>query len=406
MPSTVLDLEASALPASIAIPEGHQGALALIRWHGHPVAKGWLTTPPGGMLRIEALSHAVEEFAGDAIAARRLHEFLGWDDATPEAGLVPTRVTIAICARDRLDDLGRCLRSMDGLPGVDHEVLVIDNASQDGNAVRNLVASHPRARYVLEPRVGLDVARNRALREARGDVVAFCDDDAIVDPGWLRALSRHFADPRTLCVTGLTMPAELESEAQEWFERTNSFTRGFSLRVFDGAADDAFFASRVGAGVNMSVRRSVLDLVGPFDEALDAGTPTKSGGDHDMFTRILLAGYRIVYDPAALSWHRHRREWPELRDAVRGYGTGVWAYLTAQVMRGELRALVVALRWLMWQLIDLARAVLLRSPKRVDLSIAELRGCFAGPGAYFASRRALARARAASLQAPAPEADA
>jgi GT2 family glycosyltransferase len=250
------------------------------------------------------------------------------------------------------------------------------------------VARHRNARCVREERPGLDVARNRALAEARGEVVAYCDDDAVVDPLWLRALARHFADARTLCATGLTMPLELETEAQEWFERTNAFGRGFRPAVHDGAADDAFFVSRVGAGVNMAVRRSVLELVGPFDEALDAGTPTKSGGDHDMFTRILLAGYRIVYDPAALSWHRHRREWRELRAAVRGYGTGVWAYLTAHLLRGESRAAVVALRWLAWQLIDLARAVTLGSPRlRADLVAAELRGCLAGPGAYLRSRR-------------------
>lgn len=203
---------------------------------------------------------------------------------------------------------------------------------------------------------------------------------------------RDFADPRTLCVTGLTMPLELESEAQEWFELTNSFTRGFSRVVHDGAIDDVFFVARVGAGVNMALRRSLLELVGPFDEALDAGTPTKSGGDHDMFTRILLHGYTIVYDPEALSWHRHRREWPELQEAVRGYGTGVWAYLTRHALQGEIRAPYVALSWLRWQLRSIVQALLFRPAHlRLDLALAELRGCFAGPRAYLRARRAARR---------------
>ena len=73
--------------------------------------------------------------------------------------------------------------------------------------------------------------------------------------------------------------------------------------------------------------------VGLFDEALDAGTPTRAGGDNDIFYRLLAAGHRIVYDPAALSWHRHRREWPELRRTVFGYGVAWDESIPAQLER-------------------------------------------------------------------------
>ena len=97
----------------------------------------------------------------------------------------------------------------------------------------------------------------------------------------------------------------------------------------------------------MAVRRDVLQLVGPFDERLDAGTPTRSGGDHEMFARLLARGYRLVYEPAAVSWHRHRRTWAELRDTLAGYGTGVYAMWTGRVIEsGELAVLKQAVRWL------------------------------------------------------------
>lgn len=396
MPTTVLDLDARSLPASIRLPDGHDRAMALIRWRAYPVGCAYLDVP-GGVIGGDALRDALDVATTTRIAERRATEWLGYDAHAPahapEHAPAAVRATIAICTRDRLDDLARCLVAMDALPDDGQEVLVIDNASRDGDAVQALVAGHRRARCVREERAGLDIARNRALADATGEIVLFCDDDAVVDPHWLRAIARNFVDARTMCVTGLTMPLELESEAQEWFERTNAFGRGFRRVVHDGAVHDAFFISRVGAGVNMAVRRSVTTLVGPFDELLDAGTPTKSGGDHDMFTRIMLAGYCIVYDPAALSWHRHRREWRELQDAVRGYGTGVWAYLTAQLLQGEPRALVVAMAWLRWQVRELLRAILLRPPElRVDLAVSELRGCLAGPAAYFRSRRARASA--------------
>jgi hypothetical protein len=150
----------------------------------------------------------------------------------------------------------------------------------------------------------------------------------------------------------------------------------------------------------MAVRRSLLEAVGPFDEALDGGTPTRSGGDHEMFSRILAAGFRIVYDPAALSWHTHRRTYRELTETARGYGTGVYAMWTRALLVGrELSAFKQALAWLRHgQLPELARSLHPRR-RRVPpgLLFAEFRGCLAGPAAYFASRRALRRRVEASI---------
>jgi glycosyltransferase involved in cell wall biosynthesis len=325
---------------------------------------------------------------GVVIGHRWLREYLAWEET---AGSEPPTATVAVCTRDRPDDLDRCLRALGRLPDDGQEILVIDNCSA-GDATRRVVERHAGVRdirYVREERPGLDVARNRALREARHEIVAFTDDDAIPDPSWLRALRRNFGDPRTLCVTGLTMPLELETEAQEWFERTNSFGRGFTRVVYDGARRNPLPVGQIGAGANMALRRSVLALVGPFDEALDAGTPTCSGGDHDMFARILAAGYTIVYEPEALSWHRHRRDWDALRRTVYGYGVGVYAYLTRHVLAREFQAPRIAVAWSRWQLRQLLRS-LFRWPGSVplDLVLAELRGCAAGPRAYLASRRA------------------
>jgi GT2 family glycosyltransferase len=308
----------------------------------------------------------------------------------------PPTATVAVCTRDRLDDLKRCLLALAALPDDGQEILVIDSASRDALAVRGVVRRHRGVRYVREERPGLAIARNRAMREASGEIVVFCDDDAEVDAGWLRAMSANFGDPRTACVTGLILPGELETPAQEWLEKTNGFSRGYSRLVHDGVDADPFFVSRVGAGASMALRRSAFDLLGPFDEALGAGTPTRSGGDRDYFTRILAAGYRIDYDPAALSWHRHRREWSELRAALRGHGTGVSAYLTRQLMQGEWRALYVAFASLRRQTGGVVRGLLRRpTPLPLRLALAELRGCLAGPRAYLVSRRAQRTADAA-----------
>ena len=142
----------------------------------------------------------------------------------------------------------------------------------------------------------------------------------------------------------------------------------------------------------MAVRRSVLDFLGPFDEALDAGTRTRSGGDSEMFSRILSAGYRIVYEPHALSWHRHRRTWRELRRAIYGYGVGVYAaWMRSFLIEHETAMIRPALSWLLrTQLPRLVRS-LLWQPCEVtfELTLAELCGCLVGPWAYLSARKQL-----------------
>jgi len=244
---------------------------------------------------------------------------------------------------------------------------------------------------VSEDRLGLNAARNRALQEAKHDLIAFADDDTIPDPEWLCALLRNFDDPPVGCVTGLTMPLELETEAQGWFEQLSPFGRGFQRRVFDKNRIHPMAAGRVGAGANMALRRSIFKQIGPFDEMLDGGTPTCSGGDTEMFSRILKAGYQIVYDPSALSWHHHREDWADLRRTIYGYGVGVYAFWTRGIlMEREVGVVKLAWQWFGYQFRGLLRSLLRRPGSApVDLLWAELRGCAAGPGAYLRSRRAL-----------------
>src|SRR5262249_31011232 len=157
---------------------------------------------------------------------------------------------------------------------------------------------------------------------------------------------KNFRDPMVALVTGITTPSELETSAQLWFEQTNGFVRGFCRTEFDFHRLDPLAAGRVGASVNMAVRRSVLEEIGLFDEALGPGTLCESGEDHEFFFRVLARGYRVVYEPAALVWHRHRKEWRSLRRALYGYGVGVFAWWTrALLFEKEFGLLRVAPSW-------------------------------------------------------------
>jgi hypothetical protein len=110
-----------------------------------------------------------------------------------------------------------------------------------------------------------------------------------------------------------------------------------------------------------------------------------------MFVRILSAGYRIVYDPAAVSWHRHRRTRGELLETVFGYGVGVYAMWTGLLLeKRELGVLRLAWGWFRHQhlpaLVSAWRGA--ARSERTELVRAELRGCLRGPQAWLAARRA------------------
>ncbi len=394
MPTAILDLDIGKLTDEVFDLRGYQRALVLIRFKGQPIGKAILKVE-NGYIKSREMRDQLVEAAGERLWDAWLRNFLCCVEAQPEN--LPA-VTVAVCTHDRTADLAQCLASLEKLDPPPQEILVIDNAPSTQKTRELVTQFFPNIRYILEPITGLDHARNRALNDARHEIVAFIDDDAVADRQWLGHLLADFADPLVVCVTGLTMPLELETPAQEWFETHCPFGKGFKRRIFKGDSHDPLRTGEIGAGVNMAVRRHHILELGGFDPALDAGTLTQSGGDHEMYSRILAAGYSIVYEPSALSWHRHRRSWEELRKALYGYGTGVYALLTrALVVNREWAALKIPWGWFRHdQLPKLARALRGRPDSEpLDLLVSELRGCVAGPFAYLRSRRRLFNRRIA-----------
>jgi hypothetical protein len=153
----------------------------------------------------------------------------------------------------------------------------------------------------------------------------------------------------------------------------------------------------------MAVRREAVAEIGFFDEALDGGTLTMSGGDQEFFYRVLARGFRIVYEPAALVWHCHRRTWGELKHTLFGYGVGLFAWWTcALVVEKETTVLFWGGRWFVGHILgELLRSLLKRPGYRpLDLALAEFNGAIRGPWRYFLSRRMLrkmSRIRAQSI---------
>jgi GT2 family glycosyltransferase/SAM-dependent methyltransferase len=260
-------------------------------------------------------------------------------------------VTVVVCTRARPEALERCLRSIAEATDRPDEVLVVDNGPDAGSA-RDVLTHFPAFRYVREPRPGLSVARNAALREATCDLLAFVDDDVVVHPGWLTALRRAFDDSDVMGATGLVLPGELETEAQVAFETTfGGFAQGFERARYDGEFLRGTVAYgmpvwRIGAGANMAIRRAAFDLVGEFDERLGAGAAGCSE-DSEFWYRLIAEGWACCYEPESVVFHYHRRDAAALTGQIHDYVRGHVAALFAQFARfhhpGNLRRALLAL---------------------------------------------------------------
>ena len=199
-----------------------------------------------------------------------------------------------------------------------------------------------------------------------------------------------------MCVTGLVVPDEIDTPAQALFETYGGFGRGFARSVFRVAPGERAArlyggTGRFGTGANMAFRRSFFELEGLFDPALDVGTPTNGGGDLEMFFRVLKSGHALVYEPAAIVRHRHRRDYASLRQQLANNGVGFYAYLvrTAQAYPAERFAILrLGVWWLWWWNVRrLLRGLVRPQAFPLDLILAEFKGSVVGLRRYAAARR-------------------
>ncbi|HEX6449007.1 MAG TPA: glycosyltransferase family 2 protein [Trebonia sp.] len=249
----------------------------------------------------------------------------------------PPLISVVVATRERPRSLEVCLDSLSRMDYPDYEIVVVDNAPVT-DATASLVDKRAERSlcYVREPRRGLAAAHNCGLERARGTIVAFTDDDVILDRKWLTEISRGFrAAPNVACVTGLIMPAELQTQAQLMLEAHGHFAKGFEQRVVNCGthrpADPLFpfTTGKLGSGANMAFHAGRLRELGGFDPATGTGTTARGGDDLAAFFSVLVAGYSLVYQPTALAWHHHRRDLEALSKQVYGYGVGLGAYLTS-----------------------------------------------------------------------------
>ena len=399
-----LELTAPSVPAAprTAREERFDDARILIRSGGAVLGFVEVALVDGEIPLGEVMQAAHDRLSGEIAAARHAAEIAADQAAGSKDQHAPTTtMTVAVCTRNRPDGVSRCVQALARLRYQALQILIVDNAPGDDRTealVTRLAARDERIRYVREPRPGLSCARNRAIAEAGGEIVAFTDDDVRVDELWLQGVLRGFErDPSVACVTGLVASASLEHPAEQWFDGRVSWSSNcrHALYVRDPPAGASrlhpWAAGAFGTGANCAFRLSTLRALGGFDECLGAGSPTQGGEDLDIFVRVLRAGHALSYEPDALVWHDHRVDDASLRGQMHGYGKGLAAYLTKYLISRrtgpEVRRRLIAG--------VLHAATLARRSKRssqqadvhAGLLRAEIIGLVQGPGAYLVARR-------------------
>jgi GT2 family glycosyltransferase len=285
----------------------------------------------------------------------------------------------------------------------EYEILVIDSSDPFIGMENAKTCSKYGARHIYAPKLGLSAARNKGIKESRGEVIAFTDDDCIVDKLWLKYLTKNFDRPDVVCCTGRTVTYFTDTLSL-LFEEYYGFDRGSSPRVF--SADDVYGCGltslikaipyitkrritvvapapfSVGLGNNMAFRREVFNDVGYFDEKLGRGTPSEAGEEIDMFYRILKAGKTVLYEPRALVFHKHRQTIKEVVHAVYTCGTGVSAFLKKHIKAKDPRALVYYIGRLINLSISSLSYHLLSKKAIAKLAMVELKGWVNGVFKY------------------------
>jgi GT2 family glycosyltransferase len=244
-------------------------------------------------------------------------------------------ISVVIATYNRCESLMATLRSLaeSQIPaGLSWEVIVVDNNSTDQTraAVECFIDSgQQNVRYLFEPRQGRVFALNTGIREAKGRIIAFTDDDCIVDSQWITSILEEYASDPYLAAIG--------GRVELYDRRDKPMTVRVSKQrmLVSSAPFEPCFVPIIGC--NMAFKRAVFDEIGYFDPALSTGS--KSGtvaDDVDFLYRAYKNGFKVVYSPNVLVYHNHgRRTDADWASVSRNYARGRGAFYCKHVLRRD-----------------------------------------------------------------------
>jgi GT2 family glycosyltransferase len=424
-PTRILELELSReLPTLSAFDKKtgkyYRRAYCLVRLHKQPIGTLELTFATGNKLEPEDYAPEIWATMQEAINEHLRSDGLAPINSLKRTGLITRTqpacqvarehmledapfISVIVPTHQRATQVRACIQGLLKLDYPSYEILIVDNAptsTETCEIVSQWQLQAPHLRYICEESPGSSCARNRGIKEARGELLAFIDDDVVVDPEWLTELAYVYHTHKEVdCVTGMIMPLELETEAQIIFERFGSwaFAGAYQQHIHNMGKHHPktpffpYIAGSFGAGANMSFRATSIRRLNGFDPNLGGSGPSRHGQDIDTFFRVIINGGTLIYTPAAIIYHQHRRDMKSLRKQMYGYGLGFTAYLTKnlcakpQLIFDLSRKIPYGLvKLLQFRIYGHSRKEQYYSKELVRL---EQKGMLYGPIAYFQTRR-------------------
>jgi glycosyltransferase involved in cell wall biosynthesis len=337
--------------------------------------------------------------------------------APPNPDLAPS-VSVVVTSSGNLPMLERCVRSIVACAYDDFELIVVGHGPRSLDTPRMLLTQFPgegRLRYVDQASTPVSLARNSGLARVETEVVAFTDEDVIVDRLWLRAgVEALLSEPGIGCVTGISLSRGLTTHngrgtetlllPERWrgsHERLGRTT----YRYLDGRKERPvlpFATGTLGSGPSIVMLTEVGRQLGGFDPALGPATLTCGGECLDLLIRLLRRGYALSYEPRAIVWRERPADAPARRREVYRHGVGVGAMLGKQLVTGPRRRnLLRAIPTESTGSPDPAAGTAIEAPPRRPRHLRWLGrlGMLVGPIAYLASA-VIARARRLTAKKP------
>jgi len=216
-------------------------------------------------------------------------------------------ISVILCTYNRSEGLKKALASIASSKVPDSltwEVLVVDNNSKDltREVVSEYVRQHgDRFRYIFEGQQGKSYALNTGIQEARGDLLAFVDDDVTVDPNWLYQLVSPLMDGNWMGTGGRVFP-ERDLVLPNWITHDSPFIVG-PLVMFD-LGENAAPLKEAPFGTNMAFRKELFQKHGGFRTDLGPRPGSElRGEDSEYVLRLMAAGEPLYYQPSAIVYH-------------------------------------------------------------------------------------------------------
>ena len=214
------------------------------------------------------------------------------------------RISVVVCSYNGARTIGDTMEGLRHLAYPDFEVIVINDGSTDRTP--EIVALYPGVRLISTANRGLSAARNTGWQQARGEIVAYIDDDAYPDPHWLQYIAWRFMTGDWVGVGGPNIAPPGDGPIADCV--ANAPGGPVQVLLSDTEAEHV-------PGCNMAFRREALAAIDGFDERYRA-----AGDDVDLCWRLQARGGRIGFHAGAMDWHHRRNSLKTYWNQQKGYG--------------------------------------------------------------------------------------